>query len=471
MKILLVDPPIEQIVDSMPYKEGPAFAIGLLSLDSYLEKHGYHDIELENYFKCDWNEIGQRLRHTHPDIIGIGCTTDSRGFCWQLAKVAKGIYPDVKVVLGNVHATFFHRQILEHYPIDFCVLSEGEETMLELVRAIEADKRDYGDILGLAWRDAESGEIIMNGQRPLMRDLDNIPINPKRRVFLNVAGKRQGNMMSSRGCPFACGFCSSSAFWLGTWRKHSVQHVVDEFEMLVEQGAEVIDILDDLFTTDFERAETICDLLIRKGNKTPWYARARVDRITEGLVDKMVAAGCKEISFGIESGDPEMIKRINKRINLEQAVEVFQMLGRKKLIARANFMVGNPGETLESVEASIRLIRRMNPPSIIASIAIVYPNTMLDREAQKHGLIKPEFWYLDTAPAPYYTVDMPYEQLQALATGMLFKWAVHRGPAAMAKMVYEYWKISGTRRSLSFILSWARSWLPWCHVKQAKTQI
>jgi len=95
---------------------------------------------------------------------------------------------------------------------------------------------------------------------------------------------------------------------------------------------------------------------------------------------------------------------------------------------------------------------------------------MLEREAQKHGLITPEFWYLDIAPAPYYTVDMPYEQLQALATRMLLKWAVHKGPTTLIKMVYENWRISGTRRSLSFILSWVRSWLPWCQVKQAKTK-
>jgi radical SAM superfamily enzyme YgiQ (UPF0313 family) len=290
MKILLVDPPIEQIVGSSPYKEGPAYGLGLLSIDSYLGKHGYHDVELENYFGCDWRKIEERLYRIHPDILGISCTTDSRGFCWRLAELMKTIHPKVKVILGNVHATFFPRQILENYPVDFCVLSEGEETMLELVRAIEAGKKDLGDILGLAWRDPETGEIHVNRQRPLMSDLDHIPINPKRRIFLNVAGKRQANMMSSRGCPFACGFCSSSAFWWRTWRKHSVQHVVDEFEMLAGQGAEVIDILDDLFTTDFERAEMICDMLIKNNNKIPWYARARVDRITDGLVDKMIAA-------------------------------------------------------------------------------------------------------------------------------------------------------------------------------------
>ena len=267
-------------------------------------------------------------------------------------------------------------------------------------------------------------------------------------------------MMSSRGCPFACGFCSSSAFWWRTWRKHNVEHVVDEFEMLVEQGAQVIDILDDLFTTDFKRAEAICDLLIRQGNKTPWFARARVDRISEDLVYKMIAAGCREISFGIESGDPEVIKRINKKIDLEQAVQIFQMLSKKRLIARANFMVGNPGESLESVEASIRLVRRMSPSNIIASIAIVYPKTMLEQEAQCHHLLTPEFWYLDDAPAPYYTADMSHEQLQALATQMLFKWAVHRGPKTLVKMVYDNWRISGTRRSFSFILSWLRNQLP-----------
>lgn len=466
MKILLVDPPLDKILDFIPFKEGPTFSLGLLAIDSYLEKYGYTDIELENYFGKDWNDIEIHLRYTNPDIIGIGCTTDARGFCWRFAKLAKAINPKIRLVLGNVQATFFPRQIIEHHPVDFCVLYEGEETMLELVRAIEEGEGKYSDIMGLAWRDFESGEIHVNGPRPWIRNLDIIPINPKRRIFINELGKRQANMMSSRGCPFNCAFCSSAAFWRRTWRKHNPQYVVEEFEMLVKQGAEYIDILDELFTMDLESAETICDMLIQRGNKLPWCARARVDRITEQLVDKMISAGCKEISFGIESGDPEMIKRINKKIDLEQAVKVFQMLRRKKIDTQANFMVGNPGETPETVEASIRLACRMNPTSIAPSIGRVYPNTIFDYEAQRHGLIKPEFWYMDTAPGPFYTVDMPYEQLRSLVMRLLFKWAMKRGIWAFTKMVYKNWRATGTRRSLSFILSWMRSWLPWRQMKQ-----
>jgi radical SAM superfamily enzyme YgiQ (UPF0313 family) len=389
----------------------------------------------------------------------MGCTTDSRGFCWETVAKAKVIRPDVKTVLGNVHATFFARQILEHHPaVDFCVLGEGEETFLELVRGLEAGRSDFRDVAGLAWRDTE-GHVHVNEHRPLMKDLDAIPINPKRRLFINEAKKRQANMLTSRGCPFACGFCSSSSFWGQTWRKHSADRVVQEFGMLVDQGAEVIDILDDLFTMDMERAEVICDGLIAQGNTVPWYARARVDRMTEPLVDKMVAAGCKEISFGIESGDPEMIRRINKRIDLEQAVEVFRMLADKRLVARANFMIGNPGETPETVEASIRLACRMNPSSIIASVARVYPRTMLAHEAYTHGLIVPEFWYLETGEVPYYTVDMSFDQMQALATRMLYKWSVNRGPWTLAKTAFVNWRVSGTRRSFSFVWSWMRSWL------------
>jgi radical SAM superfamily enzyme YgiQ (UPF0313 family) len=347
--------------------------------------------------------------------------------------------------------------MIELHPVDFCVLSEGEVTMLELLRALERKKDTFGDILGLAWKDSKTGKAIVNPARPLIKDLDEIPINSKRRIFINELGRRQANMMSSRGCPFNCGFCSSAAFWARTWRKHAPERVVEEFSMLVGQGAQVIDIYDDLFTMDMVRAENICDNLIKQGNTVPWFARARVDCISERLVDRMIAAGCREISFGIESGDPAVIKRVNKKINLEEAVTVFSMLRKKKLIARANFMVGNPGETHRSVEASIRLACRMNPSNIIASIARVYPNTLLDQEARKCGLIKPEFWYLDDKSVPYYTLDMPYEQMQALATRMMFKWAINRGPWELVKMVWYNWRVTGPRRSIIFILSWLRS--------------
>lgn len=105
MKMLLVDPPVDQYFS--PFKAGPAFALGLLSIDSYLAKHGYDDVELENFFGCDEQQIEHRLRNVGADVIGMGCTTDSRGFCWDLAAKAKAINPGVKTVLGNVHATFF----------------------------------------------------------------------------------------------------------------------------------------------------------------------------------------------------------------------------------------------------------------------------------------------------------------------------------------------------------------------------
>jgi len=136
------------------------------------------------------------------------------------------------------------------------------------------------------------------------------------------------------------------------------------------------------------------------------------------------------------------------------------MLGRKRLAARANFMIGNGGETPETVDAGIRAACHMNPTTLIAGIALVYPDTMLGAEAQKHGLIDREFWYLKTDKVPYYTVDMSFEQMQAYATRMMFRWAMNRGPWHLAKMAYVNWRPAGTRRSLSFLLRWMRTWLP-----------
>lgn len=237
MKILLVDPPVEQIVAYSPFSHGPAFSLGLLSIDGYLQANGYRDIELENYFGCNWEAIRERLKIVNPDLVGISCTTDARGFSWKLAELVKKTNPFCRVVLGNVHATFFPREMIELHPIDFCVLVEGEVTLLELVRALDHKRENFGDILGLAWKDEKTGKAIINHARPLIKNLDDIPISSKRRIFINELGKRQANMISSRGCPFDCGFCSSAAFWSRTWRKRSPEMVAEEFFMLVEQGA------------------------------------------------------------------------------------------------------------------------------------------------------------------------------------------------------------------------------------------
>jgi len=451
VRILLVDSPFFD--EQLRRQASRPFSLGLLAIHSHLVANGHADVQLENFGGSDWGAVEDRLRSARPDIIGASCLTDTRGFCWRLARLAKEINPKVSVVLGGYHPTYFAREILEHHPVDFCVVGEGEETMLELVRALDSGRMDFANILGLAYRDPKTGEARLNERRPLLPDLDAIPISLEHRLFTNEAGKRQANMISSRGCPFACGFCSSSSFWGRTWRKRRIDRIVEEFEALVALGAETIEMTDDLFTMDLARAERFCDTLIAHGNRTPWTARARTDRMTERLADRMIAARCKQLEFGVESGDPEVLRRVNKQTDPQEAIDVFAMLARKDIRTLANFMIGNPGESPVTVRRSIRLACRLNPDRIIIGLARAYPNTMLGHEAEARGIVRREFWYLESDKAPHYTGDMSLQQMQLLAAEMLVRWAVRRGLRLAPDTVRSCWRYIGGRQILSFAFS------------------
>ena len=434
MKTLILNPP-----QFIPLKNGrEIFEVGnedILSIGyvaAYAVSRG-HNVEVVDMYTWSWEKVTDFITNLHPDIAAIACShTIDRGSAYKVARFVKELGGNIKVVFGGHHSSAMAEQILRHLPVDVVVVGEGEETFEELIRAWE-NNGDIHDIEGLVFM--EGDELVKTAERPPIKNLDSLPFPirgeiPKNRSVaatypsplphLKYKGKSIGPRMyaslaTSRGCPYKCQFCSVTTFWGAKWRMRSPQNVVDEIEILVEKhGVQHINFFDDIFTTKPERVIEICREIVRRGIEVTWDNMTRVDSVSEDLAHWMRESGCMWTSFGIETGDNTVMKNINKEINNERVMRAFDIFRGQGIATVALMMVGNPGETQASIEATKKLLRRIRPNLIVAAKTMVMPGTELYEQAKTARLVDDDFWLTD-APPPCYTVEHNEAQLNLWA--------------------------------------------------------
>ncbi|MBN2397572.1 MAG: radical SAM protein, partial [Deltaproteobacteria bacterium] len=228
------------------------------------------------------------------------------------------------------------------------VLGEGERTIMKLAPHM-ADRSKWPDIRGLAFR--REGNIIITEPRELIEDLDSIPL-PARHLLPLSRYRALGfpvSIITSRGCPNACIFCQGRRMVGKKVRYRKVESVMDEIEEILAYGISRINVADDLFTANKRRVREVCGEITKRGLAFKWSAFARVNTVDRETLEMMRDAGCDGISFGIESGNPEMLKRVRKGITLEQARRAIRLCKETGILAHASFMVGLPGESPESL--------------------------------------------------------------------------------------------------------------------------
>ncbi|RLE51664.1 MAG: hypothetical protein DRJ26_05535 [Candidatus Methanomethylicota archaeon] len=266
------------------------------------------------------------------------------------------------------------KAILKHKSIDAAVIGEGEYTMLELVEKVEERERP-ANIKGVIYR--KEGRIIENPPRNYIKNLDEIPFPAQNLLPMDLYGEYKGAIITSRGCPYSCTFCSKPVFGK-TWRAHSPSYVLREKEELITKyKAEQISFLDDEFLLDRKRAEAILDGIIERRWKVKLYFwnGLRVDEVDEKILMKMKQAGCTTINYGVESVDPLVLKNIKKNITLtqiEKAVKIARKLGIK---VNLFLMIGNPGDTYEHVEKIKRFLDKVEVDGVHLSMATPYIKT------------------------------------------------------------------------------------------------
>ena len=253
------------------------------------------------------------------------------------------------ICLGGPYVTTIKEEIFKETPADFVIYGEGEITFTELIYYLKG-QRKLEDIHGLMYRN--NGRIRVNPAREKIKNINSLPlpaydIFPMERYPLH-------RMITSRGCPFACAWCNSSSLWDKTYRTASAEKMVAEVEFLIKTyGKKIFVFGDNSFNVDLKRVEAFCDLLIQKKLTILWSASLRADIMTQEIADKMKKAGCYNASIGIESANNDILQKMGKGTTIEKITEGIQMLKKAGIEVMAQYVIGNPHETLDTIKESV----------------------------------------------------------------------------------------------------------------------
>ena len=341
-------------------------------------------------------------------VVCISASTFSFLEALDNARGVKKESPESLVILGGPHTSIEPEKILENPEFDVLVIGEGEETVVELAGAIEAEG-GFGEHLadrieGIACR--QNGAVRLSPPRPWIEDLDSVRF-PSFELFpMNLY--HHYPVITARGCPYNCVFCPSKLIWGKKWRARSPGNIIREIEQAVERYGwqdNFFAILDDTFNLDVDRAEAICDGFIKAGLGIRWINLGiRAERVPPTLAEKMKRAGCELVGLGIESANPQVLKNIRKGETLEQITQGIRTLQGAGLPVFGYFMIGNPGDTLETIRETMSYVRKVGLVGVDFSLAVPYPRTQLWEKIEKEGgfLMKDYYQYHNFRTSPVF---------------------------------------------------------------------
>jgi len=426
--ILLVNPPAGL---SEMLGVGEAFVqkyepLGLLYIASVLEEDGCSVSVIDaSAEQKGFAELRRYVKACQPAVIGISTLTCSGGFVYEFGKWIKETFPQIVVVLGNVHASVFAEAYLKNGSCDIVVHGEGEYVMRDIVKAV-LHKRSLLSIANVSLL-GENGEYVKTGEDAVVDGLDKLPFPARKltdqslygmseisnHVFVGGKGSIAKTMFTSRGCPNQCSFCVVHNN--RKQRVHSPHYVVDEMEMLVkEYGASYITIMDALFMASSERVLQICAEIKRRGLKVKWGCDAHVRFVSPELVRAMYSAGCFSLDFGIESGVDRLLEKVNKGITIEQtrrAIDIVKNYSGIKITGL--FILGLPTETYEESLLTIRFAKSLPLDMAQFSILTPYPGSPLFKELSERGEIDTglrENGTIDPSVWPRYSAYVSFTQ-------------------------------------------------------------
>jgi len=369
------------LVNPRPHVFEPSnvLPLGLAYIAATLEENGYSpdvfDLNVEPKLKIPWSRY---------DIVGITTVTSSIKAAWQLCREAKCANPQILTVLGGHHVNALPEESVSLPDVDGVIRGEGEYAMLELCETIERGK-SFKDILGLTYK--VNGAVKSNEPRPLNRELDKLPL-PAYHLFPlskyespERGGAQSGSMITSRGCPFSCTFCSIRNLHGRAFRPLSVNRVIENMHLLQERfKVDHIGINDDLLNANMKRLFQICSRIKEERFDFTWDTPngIRVDLVSEEMFRTMKSVGCTRVCFGVESGSQYVLDNIiKKRIKLEQVRRAVRLAKKSGMEVHLFFVLGLPGETPNHMIETINLAMELNPDYAQFSIACPYPGTEL----------------------------------------------------------------------------------------------
>jgi len=368
--------------------------LGLLYLTSVLERAGY-DVDFRDYQRCEAEdpfEMDALLAFCADPapIIGLSCMANLLPFTILAAQKLKERHPDRTIVLGGVGAKAVEEKVLARFPwIDIIAHGEAENAIVPLVQALE-NGGDVSSVPGVFYRKAD-GSIACNEPPPRIEDLDAIPRPAYHKVDLKAYDAY--GMVSSRGCPYKCSFCSVAPVWNHKCHFRSAEDVVAEMRELHQAvGVELFLFQDEFFVSSKQAVVRFCDALKRSGLDVKWKAFARVDLADDEMMRAMADAGCLEIRFGIESGAASMLEKTTKGFSPEMAIDVVSRATRMFPRVDTFFIWGYPDETMDEFYQSLfqMVSFRLMGARILPSLLCLLPQTAMYKSLPRGRLANAE---------------------------------------------------------------------------------
>ncbi len=357
MKIVFIQP-------NVGFKGHTWEALGLGYISAYLKKHyaGKLDISFYSGFYDTDKQILEGCKDA--DIIGFSCTSPQFKHGVELAKQIKN--KNNCIIFGGIHPSALPDLVLKEGPVDAVVIGEGEEAMLKLVQDFSA-----GKVIKKATYTSE-----------YIADLDEMPF-PERKTIKNErnidqafrdGGERITSVLSSRGCPFQCTFCSSHTLWGHNTRFRSAANIIKEVEELVRDwNIQFLKFSDDTFTASKKNVLDFCRLKTEKGISLQFGANAHVNTIDDELLKSLANSGCRELWYGVESGSPRILKLMHKATDIDRIKRIFKLTKDYGIHTRAYFLLGMPEETLEDIKMTEKLCDELQPDAVGFTLLSPFP--------------------------------------------------------------------------------------------------
>jgi len=354
--------------------------------------------------------IAQRVASWKPDVVALEIPFSGWSkTAFEVASTVKGVEKGIVVVLFGLHPSSRPEDCLLNGDVDFVVVGEPENTVSELVDALAQGKADFSGIDGLGFR--VEGKAVLTGKRAVIENLDGLPFPARHLLPMKVYAQAvkenplRGEvrkpwtiMITSRGCPYNCVFCSNCIVWGKRWRARSPKSVVDELEQVVKEfGVQQVDFSDDNMTLDKQRMADICDLIVERDIIVEWFTPngIRADTLDEALLRKMKRAGCKKIRIAPESGVQRVVDDvIGKNLDLQSVEAAVVACKRVGIKVGCFFVIGLIGETKADIEETIRFaykLKRLGADTFIFSIAMPLYGTAFYEQAKAGGFLREGF--------------------------------------------------------------------------------
>jgi len=382
LKTLLVCPRFGWLYDikhpDMPL--GIAYIAAMLR--DYNKEVKIHDMSFDNSIE-DFHKV---LNDYKPNVVGIEVLSMNVEYAFQVAKIIKEFNKNIVVVVGGPHPTFQPEEMLNNENIDIAVQGEGEFTFIEILNKIE-NFEPFVNLKNIAFR--QDSKVKINSRKEPIKNLDELPfpaidLLPHKRYLSQPTIEPMPspgiNIITGRGCPFNCNFCQpiSRKLFGVKHRARSPKNIIDEIIILkYKYNIKSFTIVDNLFVIDENYIMEFCQRLIKSKLNLKWRCNSRVNTISHKKLEYMKKAGCIAIIFGVESGSQRMLDLMNKGTTIKQIKNAFELCKKLKISTMANIMMGYPGETKESLDETINLIKEIQPEMLSISITSPMPGTRL----------------------------------------------------------------------------------------------